>query len=545
MPFSGSHPAAAASYFPVLWGIGGATWHRGAFGRVAVQEAATTGGVSTAHEWGEGIAFRKSSAFPLARKVICALTLLVSDLITIAAAMQCAILAQIWLLPRLDPGSPRFVFAFGQYALLVWVWLLPPMILASEGLYTQRSTLWKEIGQLTKATCMSVATMLAAVALGKLSSDVSRMTIVLAGVNLFFLLPVSRYFTKRALGTVGLWRKHILILGATDMARLALRELDGDWVFGYQVIGCLDNDPSKHGLCMGRTFGKPVNVLGPLALASDLMRRNKARDILIAMPGLSEDRTLELVHELQPLCETIYLVPNLWALPMMNLQLDGFLEQQVRILKVSNNLAKPWNVWLKRSFDLVLSGVLTVVALPLMGLVALMIKLDSKGPLLFAQKRLGFRDNDFRCLKFSSMYRNGEEILVAYLQQNPHLADEWRKYAKLKMHDPRLTRVGKFLRRWSLDEIPQIFNVLKGEMSLVGPRPYLPGERERIGPHLATILQARPGMTGFWQVSGKNDLTFEDRVRLEVWYVRNWSFWLDLIILVKTVKTVLMREGAY
>jgi undecaprenyl-phosphate galactose phosphotransferase len=260
------------------------------------------------------------------------------------------------------------------------------------------------------------------------------------------------------------------------------------------------------------------------------------------MPGIQKNHLLALVHDLQPLCESIYVVPNLWDLPMTNLQLDGLLEQQVLMLKVSNNLAKPWNRWLKRSFDLILGSVLTLLFFPLMALIGLLITLNSKGPILFSQERLGHQGRRFRCFKFRSMQVNGDEQLAFYLQQNPQLADEWTKYAKLRTHDPRLTGVGRFLRRWSLDELPQLFNVLKGEMSLVGPRPYLPRELDRIGADLPIILAARPGMTGFWQVNGKNRLTLEDRIRLEAWYVRNWSLLLDFVILAKTVKVVLVQE---
>jgi len=137
------------------------------------------------------------------------------------------------------------------------------------------------------------------------------------------------------------------------------------------------------------------------------------------------------------------------------------------------------------------------------------------------------------------MHVNGDQKLVQYLERNPHAADEMQKYAKLRIYDPRVTRVGSLLRRWSFDELPQLLNVLKGEMSLVGPRPYLPQERERIGMGLPTILSSRPGMTGLWQVNGRNNLTLEDRVHLEAWYVRNWTVWLDCIILAKTFRAVL------
>jgi undecaprenyl-phosphate galactose phosphotransferase len=480
----------------------------------------------------------KSERLRWARKPICALALLGSDLLTVSLALQFAIVTRIYLLPRLGLITSPITFNFRYYITLGWILLLIPLFYALQGLYTQRRTMWKEVGFLAKATCLGLIAVLAATALGKHSGDVSRITIVLLGVNLLVLMPLSRYATKCTLGTLGLWRKRLLILGAADTAQLALRGLNSDPILGYQVIGLLDDDTRKHGLCAGTSCKDPVYVLGPLAIAPDLLQRNDARDVLIAMPGLPEGKLLGLVHQLQGLTETIYVVPNLWGLPMMNLELDGFLDQQVQMLKVSNNLAKPWNGWLKRAIDLVFASLLAVVTLPLVGLIALLIRLDSRGPAFLKQKRLGYRNKEFYCWKFRSMNVDGDEKLATYLRENPRLADEWGKYAKLKTHDPRLTRVGRFLRRWSLDEVPQIINVMKGEMSLVGPRPYLPRERDRIGSHLSTILEARPGMTGFWQVSGKNQLTFEDRVRLEVWYVRNWSPWLDLIILIKTVKAV-------
>jgi Undecaprenyl-phosphate galactose phosphotransferase WbaP len=485
---------------------------------------------------------RKAEPFAMARKSISALALFVSDLVTISLSLQFAILTRYYLLPRFWLITSPIIFNFRHYIMLGWILLLFPLFYAVEGLYTQRRTMWKEVGFLAKATCLGLVAVLAATALERRSGDISRITILLLGSILLIFMPLSRYVTKWVLGTFGLWRKRLLVLGATDAAQLAVRGLDADPVLGYQVIGLLDDDATKHGLYAGTSCKDPVYVLGPLSEAAGLLQRNEAKDVLIAMPDLAEGKLQALVCQLQGLTETLYVVPNLWGLPMMNLQLDGFLDQQIQMLKVSNNLAKPWNGWLKRGLDLVFSSLLAIIMLPLMGLIALLIRLDSWGPALIWQTRLGYKNKNFACLKFRTMYEDGDKKLAAYLHKNPKIAHEWEKFAKLKSHDPRLTRLGRILRRWSLDEFPQIINVLKGEMSLVGPRPYLPRERDRIGSHLSTIAETRPGMTGFWQVSGKNRLTFEDRVRLEVWYVRNWSPWLDLIILVKTLKAVLRED---
>jgi undecaprenyl-phosphate galactose phosphotransferase len=143
------------------------------------------------------------------------------------------------------------------------------------------------------------------------------------------------------------------------------------------------------------------------------------------------------------------------------------------------------------------------------------------------------------------MYQDGDELLAAYLRENPAAGKEWKEYAKLRGEDPRVTRVGRWLRKYSLDELPQIINVLWGDMSLVGPRPYLPRENEAIGEYKYIICSTVPGITGLWQVSGRNEVCFADRLKLDEWYVRNWNLWRDIVILLKTVKVVFGRKGAY
>jgi len=481
----------------------------------------------------------------LSRQAICVFALVMTDLAAIAFSLQLAILMRKHLLPRLGTYLQPSTFPFAHYLFFGWLWLMPILVFGIEGLYTRRRSLWNEVGHLFKAVALSLIAMLSAVALTQLGPFVSRTTLLLAAMDLFVLLPIVRYWTKRLLGALGPWRKRILILGATHMAELAMRGLTADPFLGYEVAGLLDDNPHKKGKCIGACNGKPVHVLGNLSEAREQMERTNSRDVLIAMPSLLEEKLLALVHELQPCCDNVYLVPQLWGLPMMNLQVDGFPRERVMMLKLSNNLAKPWNGWLKRGFDLLLGTAIALIALPAFIIVAILVKLDSKGPALFVQERLGYRGRNFHCLKFRTMRVDGEAMLAQYLKSNPLAMEEWEKYAKLRRHDPRLTRMGGFLRRWSLDELPQLFNVLKGEMSLVGPRPYLPHELGRIGVDLHTILSARPGMTGFWQVSGRNQLTLEDRVKLEGWYVRNWTPWFDCIVFAKTFRVVLFPENGF
>jgi undecaprenyl-phosphate galactose phosphotransferase len=472
-------------------------------------------------------------------QVACAILLILTDMMAIALSLAIAIVSRIYLLPTLDSDLSLPAFSFWNHATAFgWMWLVLLVFFCVEGLYTQRRSMWNEVGHLVKAIGLGVTAVLAAAALAQLSPGVSRAIILLTAVNLLVLLPLIRYWAKWGLGKLGLWRKRILIIGAAKTARLATEGLTSDPFLGYEVVGLLDDDPRKRGARIGLCGGKHAYVLGTLAETREQMRRTQAKDILIAIPGMSEGKLVTLVHRLQSYCESIYVVPQLWGLPMMHLQIEGFLRQRVMMFKLSNNLAKPWNRWLKRSLDLFLGGVLTILALPLGLVIAVLIKIDSAGPALFVQERLGYRGRTFRCIKFRTMLVDSDEKLTEYLQDNPHAADEWQRYAKLREYDPRLTRVGRFLRHWSLDELPQLFNVLKGEMSLIGPRPYLLQERSRIGVNLSTILSSRPGVTGFWQVNGRNHVTIDERVQLEAWYVRNWTVWLDCIVLAKTLKAL-------
>lgn len=204
-----------------------------------------------------------------------------------------------------------------------------------------------------------------------------------------------------------------------------------------------------------------------------------------------------------------------------------------------------WENVIRRTFDVVTAAALILLTLPLMVIIAMLIRLDSDGPVLFVSARLGRNGKLFPLLKFRSMYVDAEQRLAEYLSSNPEAREEWRQYQKLRGYDPRVTRVGRWIRRTSLDELPQLFNVLLGHMSLVGPRPYLPRELPLLGSEAQTILSVKPGITGLWQVSGRNNLTFEQRVQVESYYVKHRSILLDLYVLAKTPFVVLLAKGAH
>lgn len=214
---------------------------------------------------------------------------------------------------------------------------------------------------------------------------------------------------------------------------------------------------------------------------------------------------------------------------------------------IENNLdIKPVSgKFIKRAFDIVLSMLILPFILPLIAIISFLIKLDSSGDSVFVQERLGENFSRFNFYKFRTMYTNSDYVFQEYLNNNPEAAEEWNKYKKLRSYDPRITKVGNFLRKTSLDELPQIFNIIKGDMSFIGPRPYLPKEEKDMMPYVSDILSVKPGLTGLWQVSGRNKLKFEERVKLDSFYASNNSFYLDMVILFKTIKVVLLREGAF
>ncbi len=212
------------------------------------------------------------------------------------------------------------------------------------------------------------------------------------------------------------------------------------------------------------------------------------------------------------------------------------------VIETNYHLLNKRETIIKRILDMILTFILLLLSWPIFLLLALLIKLDSKGPILYQQKRLGQDGKLFDSLKFRTMYENAEDKLQEVLSEDPAAYLEYEKYHKLA-NDPRITRVGKFLRRYSLDELPQLINVVKGDMNLIGPRSYLPRELPDMGEYANIILKVKPGLTGWWQVMGRNATSFEERMQLDEYYISNWSIWLDIYIVIKTAYVLISGKG--
>jgi undecaprenyl-phosphate galactose phosphotransferase len=229
---------------------------------------------------------------------------------------------------------------------------------------------------------------------------------------------------------------------------------------------------------------------------------------------------------------------------MMGVEAQVLFTEEILMLHMRNNLSMRRNKIYKRIFDLVCTIGGGLMILPIIAVVALLVAIDNKGNVIFAHRRIGKDGKEFPCYKFQSMVPNAQEILQDYLAKNSEARKEWEESFKLT-NDPRVTKLGGFLRKTSLDELPQLWNVIKGDMSLVGPRPIVKKEIERYGEYFREYAMVLPGITGMWQASGRSDTTYEERVEMDTWYVRNWSVWLDIMYLAKTFTAVIFGKGAY
>lgn len=480
----------------------------------------------------------KNSINNLLKNVSYILLLVLADLVVLFLLFYAARYLRIHVLPFFYSGFPSDA-PFRKLSNAWWLFPIWLFFLFYEGLYTRRLSFWDEVNAAWKAAFFSTVGIFAIVSIGKMSDIVSRTSIIIMGCLSLVFLPVVRIEAKRLLYRVSGLRRRVLILGAGETGRLILRALRKEPNLGYDVIGFLDDDPAKAGM---KVDGLKVHP--GVDRAASYLRAGRVSDIIIAMPGAGKERIQNLINTLQHQAQRILYVPDMHGIAVLGTSLLHFFHEQAFALELKNNLAQPLNFFMKRSFDILACIILLPFLLVPMGVIAMLIRRDSKGAAIYTQERLTRYGRRFRCYKFRTMYVDSDQRLVAYLADYPEAKDELEEYWKLK-NDPRVTKIGKFLRATSLDELPQILNVLRGEMSFVGPRPYLPEEQDGMGEEAATILKGIPGITGLWQVSGRSQTSYRFRMSLDAWYIRNWNLWLDIVILFKTVGVVIRREGAW
>ena len=457
--------------------------------------------------------------------------LIIVDYIVIVSAEQLAFVIRNFVIPN---GGTLHNSWFNFWIVFPLLYLI---FINIEQLYSRRMQFWKLIEKLFYASIYAIVSIILFLYVGQIAASTSRLFIILFGIISFLFLIFSRYIVKKIFERFGVLQIPILIIGAGKTAEILAKCILDDVGMGYKVIGLLEDNNVEDGIL------KKFPVLGGFADAESVIKKTGVQNLLIAAPGLEQVTLVKLIDAVQPLVKSVGVVPNLVGVPMSGVEIESLLNEKIMILYLKNNLVKPVNKLLKIFFEIILTVISIVIFSPVLCIIALLIYLDSKGPIIYDGKRVGQGEKEFKCYKFRSMYVNGEEILANYLQNNNDKLQEWQIFHKLN-DDPRVTLVGKFLRKTSLDELPQIFNVLMGHMSLVGPRPYLKNEIKEMGEAKNIILLAKPGITGYWQVNGRSDVSFEERVKMDCWYVKNWSLWIDLLIIFKTIKVVINKTGA-
>lgn len=356
--------------------------------------------------------------------------------------------------------------------------------------------------------------------------------LVTLGVALV-LLPVVRV-ALRAVAAGAMWQPaRGVIVGSGQVASLLAEKLEAHEGYGIELIGYVDDDP-------GAEHGHPGGLarLGDRGDISDIVEQNEVDRLIVAFSRAGHEEMLKLVRDVRNPDVQVSIVPRFFEVFPSHATLDD-LEGVPLITLPQVRLGTGARI-IKRVFDLVAASALAVVLLPVLAAIAVAIKVDSRGPVIFRQERRGRGGSIFRIAKFRSMRVGAEDerMKLAYLNQvdGPLFKVD---------DDPRITKVGRFLRRTSLDELPQIWNVLTGEMSLVGPRPFVLHEADQITGWAGRRLDMAPGVTGLWQAMGRNDLSYDEMIKLDYLYVTNWSLWWDIKILARTARAVLARDGAY
>jgi len=439
------------------------------------------------------------------------------------------------------PHLPLFDHSLRFYVFLWWIPLCFLFFMILENVYTTKISYWEELKRTWKAILIASVVVLSGITLQKLGTKVSRLVLILCFSFNFFTIPIIRIFTKRILFSIFPIQEKVVILGAGRAGVAVARGFKKDKCYYYKIIGFLDDYKAGEVNIDGENYP----ILGRINEIFRLAEKENIHTAILAMPSIGSEKIKQLFIKIRHYVPNVLIVPELQGISLITSELDYLFYEEIFLLHTKNNLANPINRILKRISEYFLIIPILILCMPIMIVIALVIKLTSSGPIIYTQNRIGRNGRPFKIYKFRTMYRDAEKRLKKLLQQDPEAREEWRLNFKLKK-DPRVTKIGSFLRKTSLDELPQIFNVIKGEMSLVGPRPVTKEELEEYYKEDGEFYKmVKPGITGLWQVSGRNNTSYEQRKKLDVWYIQNWCIWLDIVILLQTFKCVIKGEGAY
>ena len=387
------------------------------------------------------------------------------------------------------------------------LFIVPILIFTYEGIYTYRYDFWHESRLVLKGIIFSAILIFAYLAMTKMIVEYSRLVIGLSFLIMGLLILLSKNISKKILYKLGLWQKKAKIYGNDPFLT--------DEIYGNPYLG----------------YVKPKSNEEP----STVFVNSRKSDIITLKKIISSQ--IQNSHE-------VIFIPLMDDYDLTHSHIYDLSNTRTNLIVFQNRLKSRARTLFKNISDFSLSMLIFPLLIPIILFIAYKIKRHNPNEkILFKQKRLGKNGKSFSCYKFQTMHENSDDLLQNYLNKHPEEINYYQKYHKYK-NDPRVTKIGHFLRRTSLDELPQIFNVFRGDMSFIGPRPYMLNEEKQIGLETETILSVKPGITGLWQVSGRSDVDFFSRVELDIWYIKNWNLWMDTVILIKTIKTVLLKDGA-
>lgn len=402
--------------------------------------------------------------------------------------------------------------------------------------YTYRKPFWFELKEILRTLIIFSIIGLAVVAFSK--QYFSRYVWVITWLVVLFFVPFFRYLTKSILIRNGIFLKKTIIIGGGKNALDTYLALNSESYLGLKVKYFIANEfiPEVKDL--------PIPIIKNDTQGVWELVSSKSDQFLIALEDNDDDEKDKWLRKLiKQGYRFVSVIPTLRGLPLYSTDISFLFSYEILFLRINNNLAKRSSQIVKRVMDISVSSFLLVILSPAL-VVIYAVVLFSGGSPLYKHKRIGKKGKEFYCWKFRTMCKNSDTVLKRFLEANPDKKSEWELERKLK-DDPRITKIGNFLRKWSLDELPQLYNVLIGQMSLVGPRPVVKKELGLYCEDVDYYLMAKPGMTGLWQVSGRNDVDYDTRVYFDTWYVKNWSLWNDIAILFKTFKVVLNQKGSY